>query len=283
MAEYMSGSDGQTDVKQSSKIARAGEVTGTYGYLLILNQRKDREGSEKDVKNLLSFFEKILFFETDVIDQNTISETEMDDRINKARNKLNADPNISCFVCVIMAHGALGTFYVKGGPKTVESVRQAFCNESLPKFTGRPKVFLLQCCRGDKENKYTTVKDSDLKERMISVPNDADTLIAFATTPEHVAYREPYDPEEQKEQKQERQRQGSHFLNICIDVFKDQYEKKHLEEMLVRVREKVNATPFTVLENDEHILYSQMACVWSSLTKVLYLKKKLPDFFYSCR
>jgi hypothetical protein len=50
-------------------------------------------------------------------------------------------------------------------------------------FTGKPKAFFLQCCRGDLHQDTVVQPDSDDEDSdKLRVPADGDILIAHATT-----------------------------------------------------------------------------------------------------
>uniref|UniRef100_A0A3B1IV44 Caspase family p20 domain-containing protein n=1 Tax=Astyanax mexicanus TaxID=7994 RepID=A0A3B1IV44_ASTMX len=56
---------------------------------------------------------------------------------------LSYDGNVSGFVVVIMAHGSLGTISL-----SLESIFEKFNNRNCPAMRGKPRLFIVQACRG---------------------------------------------------------------------------------------------------------------------------------------
>ncbi|KAJ8300610.1 hypothetical protein KUTeg_022129 [Tegillarca granosa] len=131
-------------------------------------------------------------------------------------------------------------------------------------FFGKPRVFLIQSCRGAVTQTTVDLPDEPPEDEIpppednvekITIPIDSDTLIAHATTPVM-----PKNPSS----------------GICLFLREmrklglwDSYEEDHLEEMLISVREKV--------AYGKHYRTNtggcQMPCVWTTLTKRLFLEK----------
>ncbi|KAH3806086.1 caspase-7-like [Dreissena polymorpha] len=240
------------------------------GYLLIINYTNGRNAADHDVKALKSFFRDEVHFEVDVNDKD-LSLAELNEYLEAAKNKLNGvlGKNIYCFICAIMGHGNQnGIATTDDKFKSAEDIRMEFRNDTIPNYTGRPKIFLLQACRGsvrqdgveideddDKaENSEAEIDEDDIISK---VPLDADTLLAFSTTPGYKSFRKTGGTSFR----------GSWFIQSCVQVFQEYYKSDHLEDMLITVRERV-----AELERPDDGK-KQMPCVWSTLTRRLYLTK----------
>ncbi|VDI22487.1 Hypothetical predicted protein [Mytilus galloprovincialis] len=95
----------------------------------------------------------------------------------------------------------------------------------------------------------------------VSVPKDADILIAYATTDGHSSIRHRKD--------------GSWFINALVQVLTETYEKRHFEEMLVGVRHmlaKWRGRRKDPEDSGKKQILCQMPCSWTTLTKLFYLK-----------
>ncbi|KAK3579562.1 hypothetical protein CHS0354_003059, partial [Potamilus streckersoni] len=90
--------------------------------------------------------------------------------------------------CVLFVQLQRGIRCGDGQFKNVDDIMKTFTNDKIKNFVGRPKVFLIQACRGDAIQKDHPVADdwpraiSDVTGK-ITVPTEADVLIAYATTP----------------------------------------------------------------------------------------------------
>lgn len=246
---------------------------GKRGLLLILNSEENRKGTEKDVENLKTFFgnDGLHFNVYDPRSQESedLTTEKLDQVLEEVQRQLNGHLGkcYYCFICVILSHGNENGIKTKDGLKSIDDIRESFNNQQIPNFTGRPKVFLIQACRGIEQQSSQEIDDADdirvslepmvpeidEADELIQVPTDADILLAFATTLGYKSFR--------------RVSIGSWFITECIRVFREYYTEDHLEDMLITVRERV-ALGWTKQDGAK-----QMPCVWSTLTKRLMLCK----------
>ena len=66
----------------------------------------------------------------------------------------SAVPNPSALICIIMSHGKDGTLFMDGESLSVQDILTAM---DAPDLQGKPKVLIIQACRGSIEN--TSVHD----------------------------------------------------------------------------------------------------------------------------
>ena len=191
------------------------------GLCLILNNDKfqdktlNRPGADKDVCDLKRLF-KELFFKV------IIKENLTKDQLEKLAKDCGAKDHkaYNAFVFIVMSHGGdrdciLG---VKGREATVKYLISEFREERCPSLKHKPKVFIIQACRGPREDTDYEISSSgahfNLQEvaktveaqissqpcdtafstdstlpRSVFPPED-DFVLAFATAPLYAAYRD---------------------------------------------------------------------------------------------
>ncbi|CAG2218971.1 CASP7 [Mytilus edulis] len=146
-------------------------------------------------------------------------------------------------------------------------------------YVDKPKIFIVQACRGKPVQELTGhVADDEMELEddfidSVSVPKDADILIAYATTDGW------YLAQILKISFMKGHREtGSWFINALVQVLTETYETRHFEEMLVGVRHMLARDPkWRGLRSDpenseKKQILCQMPCSWTTLTKLFYLK-----------
>ena len=191
------------------------------GLCLILNNVKfnnkdlNRPGAVRDKDRLQSLFNNLLFEVT--IKEDLTSRELVDAAIEfgaKDHGKYNA------FVFIVMSHGGDGDCIlgVDGRETTVKNLMSEFHGGRCPSLKDKPKVFIIQACRGPQVDtnftKSSSGNDFNLQEvpttsqaqissqpydtalstdstlsRSVFLP-DADFVVAFATAPGYAAYRD---------------------------------------------------------------------------------------------
>ena len=186
----------------------------------------NREGAEKDEKSLKILFRALKF---DVIVRRDLNKHEIEKVAETYGGKNHRD--FDAFVLILMSHGGHQDqiFGVDGRETTVKNLMVEFQANKCPSLSGKPKVFIIQTCRGLNDNTTQTflssigstnsqpvastpaqVENSSFARPFSSdstlprsvFPPEADFLLAFATAPGHVAFRSPEC--------------GTFFIQVCL-------------------------------------------------------------------
>lgn len=100
------------------------------------------------------------------------------------------------FMCCILSHGEKGAvFGIDSQPLCIKQIIRTFKATDQSKLTGKPKLFLIQSCQGKKIQPGVLLKDlqSDDLSHSLSIPEEADVLVAIATVEDYVAFRHSVD------------------------------------------------------------------------------------------
>ncbi|XP_061186552.1 caspase-3-like [Saccostrea echinata] len=227
------------------------------GYVLIVYFSIERDWADVDVDNIKRFMENTLRFRIEVVKDPT--KDELIKVLEATYRHLNDHSSAYyCFTFFLMGHGSqFGVRTADKGKKkmtiSVDEILEYFKNNKMPEFTGKPKMFFLQCCRGESLQETLIQPDTDEEDSdKIRVPTDGDILIAHATTEGYKAYRFKDI--------------GSIFIFNCIKTFEDSYTTMHLEDMMIDVKAVIALDP-RWRRTKEH---AQMPCTWSTLTRRFY-------------
>ena len=188
------------------------------GYCVIINNRKFqenddayREGSQKDVTRLTNLFKSLRF---KVIIKGDLERYQIEEVAQEYGGK-NHDKFVA-FVLIVMSHGydedcILG---VDNKLVSVRSLMREFQAEKCPSLKGKPKILIIQTCRGSRKYEFEGSEDyvesvnADPTEFYLAdnrvdpfsldsslsksvFPPETDFLLAFATVPGYVSFRSP--------------------------------------------------------------------------------------------
>lgn len=208
------------------------------------DEEYNREGSEKDRKDLEEFFNGLDF---EVIVQQDLTaeqmETVLDEQINDDKG-LTED----CFILFILSHGRVSEIIgVDMNTMHYSVIYEKFNNCDM--WNEKPKLIYIQACQ-------PILKDEDVKEEELdaqkvesSIYPGGHTYIMYATIPGDYAMRHTT--------------MGSRLIQSLIKVYKENYLEQDVERMGVKVRQLVYRKP------DSEIL--QIAVCHASLPKMVYL------------
>lgn len=177
-----------------------------HGTALIINNEKfegaERDGTGKDERNLIMLF-RYLGYIVDVHRDCTA------DKIREVVKELQSrhHSKFDSFICCILSHGGKeGHIYgVDGVMVSLDDITRSFNGEQCAGLIGKPKLFFLQACRGDKTDKGVRI-DGDEEEELhvmtdegpriatdsdYTIPSAADFCFSYATPDYHSALRDP--------------------------------------------------------------------------------------------
>lgn len=118
----------------------------------------------------------------------------MQDLANRAQREWD------CVACCILSHGQEGCVYgVDGITVNIKKLMEPFIGSKCPTLAEKPKLFFIQACQGtniqaivytDGEESEHGGVDTDAVQANDCIPGHADFLMAMATVPSFVSYRE---------------------------------------------------------------------------------------------
>ena len=230
-----------------------GYVFVIHNYLFPERQDPVRYGSEKDIEALKRLFEVQLGFTMKV--KENLKAKEM---LEKMRDISERDfsKNDSLFI-VIMSHGKkTGILGVNEETIHPAVITDFFTADKCPTLMGKPKVFILQACRGDKDDFGAVAPDagpmSARVEAVQVMPLESDFLVCYACPVGFSSYR---DEEE-----------GSWYIQQLVKIFLKYADKDHLMDLMLRVN-------FTVSRKLCEAGYKQIPSEECRLTKKYYFIK----------
>ncbi|XP_030606980.1 caspase-8-like [Archocentrus centrarchus] len=97
------------------------------------------------------------------------------------------------FICCILSHGKKGVVLgVDWKPLPIKEITRKFSGSDHSALTGKPKAFLIQACQGGLIQRGVLLKDLEADDHAspLTIPVEADVLVAMATVEDHAAFRD---------------------------------------------------------------------------------------------
>lgn len=163
----------------------------------LLRSLKDRKGTDYDKEALSKTF-KELHFEVVSYDDCPANKIHEVLEYYQSIDHKNKD----CFICCILSHGDRGIVYgTDGREASIYELTSYFTGSKCPSLAGKPKIFFIQACQGNKFQKAVPDKagleqqhgvlEEDSSSHRNYIPDEADFLLGMATVKNFVSYREP--------------------------------------------------------------------------------------------
>lgn len=250
------------------------------GAVLIINNRrfennhKERLGTEQDCRNLKLLFEELGF-------QVYVKEDLKSFEILRDCRDFAKDPildKVDCMVLAVLSHGTADNVICGADGKMInvmDEICPIFSPLRCPYLSGKPKMYIFNACRGEKNGRSTPSVTLHVDELQRDGPNEVggyrsqvlenqDILFCYSTFPGYASYRDPD--------------RGSWFVQEFVEVFQEQANEEHVMDMLTEVNKRVSQKNHT--DNSLEASCVQIPCPATSLTKKWYLNP--PWGYKSC-
>ncbi|XP_052068814.1 caspase-3-like [Mytilus californianus] len=207
-----------------------------------------RSGTEQDGQKLKKTFSSLGF---EVIEKVDVTKKEFKKEIKTFADR-NHDSD-DCFVCVILSHGREGYVNTTDGELSLTAIMDPI--KKCKSLLGKPKLFFIQACRGNKIDFGNLAQDGSQREGVTvqKLSSESDVLIAYSTTSDYVAWRNT--------------EMGSIYIEILCEILRLEGAETKLTELL----QKVNNC--TSKYFDDHQC-CQVPCFTSSLRKSLLFSRR---------
>ncbi|XP_032390916.1 caspase-6 isoform X2 [Etheostoma spectabile] len=244
------------------------------GLALIFNQERffwrlalhDRNGTNADRYNLEKRLNELNF---EVKAYDNCKQEEVLNIISEAAEANHSDAD--CFLLVFLSHGENDHVYTYDGKISIPDITSLFKGDKCKSLVGKPKIFILQACRGDKHDEPVTpcdVVDSDLNTNEVVVdasavhtlPAGADFIMCYSVAEGYYSHRETIN--------------GSWYVQDLCELLNKYGDSLEFTELLTLVNRKVSMRSVGNSKDWNAIGKKQVPCFASMLTKKLYLRPK---------
>lgn len=217
---------------------------------------KSRAGTNVDCENLRMTLERLHF---DVMVLKDLRHTEIQHQVEQISKADHSEHD--CLLISILSHGELGFIYAKDTHYKLESIWSHFTASRCPTLAGKPKLFFIQACQGDRLDGGVTLNrtetdSSDNASMAYKIPVHADFLIAYSTIPGYYSWRNTT--------------KGSWFMQCLCQELEQNGKRYDILTLLTFVCQRV-AIDFESNTPDNPIMHQQkqIPCITTMLTRIL--------------
>ena len=214
-----------------------------------------RRGSKKDADDMEKVLKKLDFDVDKYVD---FTLTQIRNKLRKIAEDRDMNADSDCLLVVVLSHGGDDDLMAAQDEwYSDEELWNPFLADNCPSLRNKPKLFFLNACRGNKQDRgaETDNKPEKTTVKRSKLPNHADFLIARSTVPGYVSWRNPTE--------------GSHFIQALCEVL-DPEKGAYNDDLLSLL---VKAQGF-VATNEMGDRYKQMPSLTCQLTKKMLMNKK---------
>ncbi|XP_037822475.1 caspase-1-like isoform X2 [Lucilia sericata] len=222
---------------------------------------ENRKGTNIDCEKLKKTF-KSLDFEVSIYKDCKLR--EVFEHIDKAAAQDHSEHD--CIAVAILTHGEQGYLYAKDVMYKLDTIWHYFSARDCPTLAGKPKLFFIQACRGDRLDPgiklQKTETDGETSSDMsYRIPIHADFLIAYSTIPGFYSWRNTSN--------------GSWFIQSLVEELNINGKKYDLLTLLTFVNRRVamdyeSCVPSRPIMDQQ----KQIPCITSMLTRILRFTDK---------
>ncbi|EDV94389.1 caspase [Drosophila grimshawi] len=268
---YSTSSNYQKNVAKMVTDRHAAEYNMRHkhrGMALIFNHEhfevptlKSRAGTNVDCENLTRVLKQLDF---DVTTYKDYRYQEILSTVKYAAAQKHDDND--CILVAILSHGEMGYIYAKDTQYKLDNIWSHFTANHCPSLAGKPKLFFIQACQGDRLDTGVTMErgrtETDGDSTMsYKIPIHADFLIAYSTIPGFYSWRNTT--------------RGSWFMqSLCAELAANG-KRLDMLTLLTFVCQRV-AVDFESCTPDTPEMHQQkqIPCITTMLTRILLFSDK---------
>ncbi|KAM7113283.1 LOW QUALITY PROTEIN: caspase-6 [Ciconia maguari] len=179
--------------------------------------------------------------------------------------------NADCFVCVFLSHGENDHIYAYDAIR-IETITDMFRGDKCQSLVGKPKIFIIQACRGDKHDDPLLLRIQDSSNESVvneievdaagvyTLPAGADFIMCYSVAQGYFSHRETVN--------------GFWYIQDLCEALRKHGSSLEFTELLTVVNRKVSHRKVDVCRDINAIGKKQIPCFASMLTKKLYFNPK---------
>ncbi|KAL0113110.1 hypothetical protein PUN28_012371 [Cardiocondyla obscurior] len=216
---------------------------------------KPRYGTNVDCENLSNSLKNLSF---DVKDFHNLTFKDVLNQLEKAAEMDHSE--YDCLVVAVLSHGELGVLYAYDTAYKADSLWNHFTADKCQSLAGKPKLFFIQACQGDKLDPGISLKERTETDGhnvpTFRIPAQADFLIAYSTVPGYYSWRNTS--------------RGSWFMQALCTELRDNGTRYDILTLLTFVSQRV-ALDFESNTPDNIAMHQQkqIPCITTMLTRLL--------------
>nr|AZR38347.1 caspase-1 isoform 1 [Laodelphax striatellus] len=221
-----------------------------------IDNLKQRSGTNVDAINLQNSLERLGFKVTMYKDfksqqvENVITEVSKEDH-----------SEYDCLVVAVLSHGEHGIIYARDHAYKPDSLWTKFSADNCKTLAGKPKLFFIQACQGDKLDGGITLRTQTDSSSTYKIPVHADFLIAYSTIPGFYSWRNTA--------------RGSWFVQSLCSVLDEIGTDYDILTILTMVNQRVAFDFESYVPGDRKMhAQKQIPCITFMLTRLLKFDKK---------
>ncbi|CAH0546194.1 unnamed protein product [Brassicogethes aeneus] len=165
----------------------------------------------------------------------------------------------SCIIVSVLSHGEMGIIYAKDTCYKPDDLWKNFTGDRCPSLAGKPKMFFIQACQGDKLDKgvnmIRTETDGE-SHHSYKIPVQADFLMMYSTYKGYYSWRNTTN--------------GSWFIQALCEELRARSANDDLLTILTYVTQRV-ALDYESNTPDNSTMHrqKQIPCIMSMLTRLV--------------
>ncbi|RWS09253.1 caspase-like protein, partial [Dinothrombium tinctorium] len=172
--------------------------------------------------------------------------------------------NKNCFICCILTHGD-GKLFARDRPYDISTLLEPFHGDRCQTLAGKPKIFIIQACQGDKFDNGVLVKTRDMDVHdsvgFITIPTFADYLIAQSSVPGYYSWRDT--------------NAGSWFIQSLTETIDEKLQENPAPDFMSILTTTTRKVAYKFKSNN--LIWpgkKQVPCIFSTLTRRIHFYPK---------